>query len=324
MDVRILDLDGSLTVQRGLRSYRPVLHAAGDWGPRIRLACSFARFRRFERALAERLGTAADDTPWLTLYGSGDFHHVSLALVRRLIQPFNLLVIDNHPDWMTRLPFLHCGTWLYHASRLPLVRNVFHLGGDVDFDNSFRWLAPWRLLRSGRIAVFPAVRRYRAGAWDRVPHEPLRPAPDERLTHGRLATLLEQHREELERWPLYVSLDKDVMQTADAAVNWDSGHLDVEEVQTILDVFRDWSRDQLAGMDIVGDWSPVRLQGLFREVFHLTEHPDLSVTAGEARRRNERTNQMLLAAVGADLAAADANAADFRNWQRPALPATIR
>jgi hypothetical protein len=54
----------------------------------------------------------------------------------------------------------------------------------------------------------------------------------------------------------------------------------------------------MAGMDIVGDWSPVRLDGLFRRLFHLTEHPALSVTPGEARRRNERTNQMLLAAVG--------------------------
>jgi hypothetical protein len=299
MDLRILDLDGSLTTQRRLRDFAPALHRASDWAPRIRLACSFARFRRFERDLAERVGTPADETPALTLYGSGDFHHVSLALVRRLTRPFNLLVVDNHPDWMTHLPFLHCGTWLYHASRLPLVRNVYHLGGDVDFDNGFRWLAPWRLLLAGRITVFPAVRRYHTGAWERVPHQSLRPTPGARLTHDRLEELLWPHRAELQRWPLYISLDKDVLRTADAVVNWDSGHLDLEEVETILDVFREWSHDDMAGMDIVGDWSPVRLDGLFRHLFHLTEHPALSVTPGEARRRNERTNQMLLAAVGA-------------------------
>jgi hypothetical protein len=324
MDLRILDLDGSLTAQRGLRAYQPVIHAAGDWGPRIRLACSFSRFRHFERDLAERLGTPNDEMPWLTMYGSGDFHHVSLAFVRRVTRPFNLLVVDNHPDWMTRLPFLHCGTWLYHAARLPLVRNVYHLGGDVDFDNSFRWLAPWRLLRSGRISVFPAVRRYRGGAWDQVPHEPLRPAPDERLTHDRLEMLLQPHRDELEQWPLYVSLDKDVMQSREAVVNWDSGHLELEEVQTILDVFRDWSQDQLAGMDIVGDWSPVRLHGLFRRMFHLTEHPALSVTPGDARRCNERTNQMLLTASGAELQPTATAVADFDNWLRPAQSVRIR
>jgi hypothetical protein len=215
--------------------------------------------------------------------------------VRRLNRPFNLLVVDNHPDWMTKLPFLHCGTWLDHASRLPLVRNVYHVGGDVDFDNAFRWLAPWEQLRSGRITVFPAHRRFGGRAWDRVPHEPLRPAPDERLTAARLDELVDGHRADLKMWPLYVSLDKDVMRTADAVVNWDSGRLDLEEVQTVLDGFREAARDDLAGMDIVGDWSPVRVQGVFRQLLHLTEHPALTVTADEARCCNERTNEILLA-----------------------------
>jgi hypothetical protein len=136
--------------------------------------------------------------------------------------------------------------------------------------------------------------------------------------------LLQPRRDELERWPLYVSLDKDVMRTRDAVVNWDSGHLDLEEVQTILDVFRDWSQDQLAGMDIVGDWSPVRLHGLFRQMFHLTEHPALSVTPGDARRCNERTNQMLLAASGAEVQLADTAAADLGKWLRPAQAVPIR
>jgi hypothetical protein len=168
------------------------------------------------------------------------------------------------------------------------------------------------------------VRRYRGGAWDQVPHEPLRPAPDERLTHDRLEMLLQPHRDELEQWPLYVSLDKDVMQSREAVVNWDSGHLELEEVQTILDVFRDWSQDQLAGMDIVGDWSPVRLHGLFRRMFHLTEHPALSVTPGDARRCNERTNQMLLTASGAELQPTATAVADFDNWLRPAQSVRIR
>ncbi len=309
MDLRILDLDGSLTAQPGLRRHQPTIYPADDWGPRVRLACSFARFRSFERALAERFAAESDDTPQLTMYGSGDFHHVSLALVRRLTRPFNLLVVDNHPDWMTRLPFLHCGTWLYHASRLPLLQNIFHVGGDVDFDNSFRWLAPWRQLRSGRITVFPAIRRFRGAAWDRLRHDPLRPAPDERLTARRLETLLEPHRAELERWPLYVSLDKDVMRPTDAVVNWDSGHLDLEEVQTVLDVFRETAQERLAGMDIVGDWSPVRLHGLFRQLFHWTEHPALSVTPYAARHCNERTNEILLAAAGTEWRKADESVA---------------
>ena len=104
-------------------------------GTALRLACRFARFHAFE----EELGRYLDGRePALTFYGSGDLHHVSLALLRRFTTPFNLLLLDKHPDWMCGIPFLHCGTWLRHALRLPLLRRVFHVGGDLDFDNAWR------------------------------------------------------------------------------------------------------------------------------------------------------------------------------------------
>src|SRR5205823_5520334 len=134
-DVRILDLDGGVARQRRLAALASRTLPLGEWGPRLRLACGWRSFRRFEEALARAAGAPGDDRPGITFVGSGDFHHVSLALVRRLRRPCNLLVIDNHPDWMRGLPFLHCGTWLYHAARLPHVCRVFHVGGEVDFDN---------------------------------------------------------------------------------------------------------------------------------------------------------------------------------------------
>src|SRR5262249_4442998 len=141
MHFRILDLDGSVAQQRNLLNrYRPEVVQAHEWGPKIRLGCRFGRFRRFEQDLASQAGGAEDIPGLVTLCGSGDFHHVSLALLRRLPGPFNLLVLDNHPDWMRGVPFLHCGTWVYHAARLPQVRRVFHVGGDVDFDNYYRWM----------------------------------------------------------------------------------------------------------------------------------------------------------------------------------------
>jgi hypothetical protein len=298
MDVRILDLDGSVAAQFALRQCCQNVVAAPEWGPCLRLACRHGRFRRFEDELTRLTGSAADDAPHLTFYGSGDFHHVSLALVRRQRRPFNLLVLDNHPDWMRGVPFLHCGTWLRHAAALPHARTVFHLGGEVDFDNAYRWLAPWGSLRTGRVVAFPAVRRFRGRRWAGVPHEPLRPAPGERLTTERLERLLAPHRAELARWPLYVSLDKDVMGTADAVVNWDSGHLDLSEVRAALDVFCDAAGGRLAGADVTGDWSAVRVDGWFRRLFHLTMHPPLDVVPPFARQCNERTNLALLPHFG--------------------------
>lgn len=294
MHVRILDLDGALNQQHQLhRQYDPTVHDARAWGPKIRLGCAFGQFRCFERAADEMLHEDRPG-PALTFYGSGDFHHVSLALLRRLPGPFNLLVLDNHPDWMRAIPIMHCGTWLYHAARLPQVQRVFHLGGNVDFDNAFRWLAQWRLLRSGKITVLPGVRSFRGGRWDRVPNEPLRPDLHTPLSAMRLAWLLRSYRADLRRYPIYISLDKDVLLEQEAAVNWDSGKLTLAEVGQILGAFLDAADGELAGMDIVGDWSAVQTRGLLRWGLHVTEHPRLTVTPEEAAARNERTNLGLM------------------------------
>lgn len=298
MHLRLLDLDGSFALQNVLQTrFQPVVHEARSWGRRIRLGCGFRRFRLFEEALSI-LFQDEPATPPLTFYGSGDFHHVSLALVRRIQQPFNLLVLDNHPDWMRGIPLMHCGSWLHHAAQLPQVQNIFHVGGDVDFDNGFRWLAPWSLLRSGKIKVFPSVRTYQRGNWRDVPHAPVRPEPDEPTDADRLAELLAPHQFQLRRWPLYISLDKDVMVESDAVVNWDSGKLTLPEVSQVLQAFTQTAHGRLAGVDVVGDWSPVRLQGWMRRVLHWTEHPPLNIEALRAVRCNERTNLSLLNTLG--------------------------
>ena len=304
MHICILDLDGAVTAQQELvRRRRPQVVALQDWGPRIRIASSFAAYRRFEQACAERWSDHADG-PVLTLYGSGDFHHVTLALLRRLRKPFNLLILDKHPDWMRGIPFMHSGTWLNHAFKLPNLRSVFHIGGDLDFDNSFYWFAPWPQLRSGVVTVVPAVRSFTRGRWRDVPNRPLRESADRVMTGARLTALLTEAGADLARYPLYITLDKDLMRVDDAAVNWDSGCLQLSEVQSVLSGFVTACGGRLAGMDIVGDWSPVRVRGLMRHVLHWTEHPSLRVDPAEAAERNGRTNQVLIDTLRASLALA--------------------
>jgi hypothetical protein len=295
MQVRILDLDGALDTQAGVRSLPELIHwPLREWGPSVRLACSFGAFRRFEAALARWAGEEKETGPIFTCYGSGDFHHVSLALLRRLRTPCNVLVVDNHPDWMRGVPLLHCGTWLHHAARLPHVERVFHVGGDVDFDNGYRWLAPWPELRSGKITVFPAYRGFRRGHWQGVPNEPVRPGQQARVTLNGLEALLAPHAATLAARPLYISVDKDVLIPQDAIVNWDSGHLTLDELRTILEVFLRFSEGKLAGMDTTGDWSPVRVQGALRSILERTEHPELQVDPAQAAQCNERVNEVLL------------------------------
>jgi hypothetical protein len=295
MNFRVIDLDGSMDRQQEVLSrYRPSMASLRNWGPGIRMACSFARFRRFENALAAQCDSAADAPGTVTCYGSGDYHHVTLALLRRQPQPFNLLVLDNHPDWVRGVPFLHCGTWLAHACRLPWLYRVFHVGGDVDFDNHYRWMAPWSWLRNGKITVFPASRRFARGSWAAIANRPLRERRSQLLCADRLEELIRPIRSDLASRPLYVSLDKDVLKETEAVVNWDSGHLVLSEVQTLLTGFIRAAKGDLVGMDIVGDWSEVRMSGLLRRTLHLMEHPSSAVVASEAARCNERTNLRII------------------------------
>jgi hypothetical protein len=295
LPLRVLNLDGSITRQETVMSRcGPRVIPLSNWGPAIRMGCAFGQFRAFERALAMASGCEKDKTPMLTLYGSGDFHHVSLALLARQSAPCNLVVIDNHPDWMRGIPFLHCGTWVYHAARLGHVRQIIHIGGDVDFDNLYRFMAPWPELSQGRITVIPARRPFERWPWAKTGHAPLRTVPGERLTRERFEELLQPIAEDLRNCPLYISLDKDVLTTADALVNWDSGHLALAEVRAILRALVHISRGQLAGMDIVGDWSPVHVRGWLRRFLHLTEHPSLSIDLFDAARRNALTNLTLI------------------------------
>jgi hypothetical protein len=292
MQIRILDLDGAVAGQPGVRFQAQRVLPLRRWGPRLRIACGWGAFRRFERHLAQLAGESHDG-PTLTFVGSGDFHHVSLALVKRQPRPLNLLILDNHPDWMRRVPLLHCGTWAHHAARLPQVWRIFHVGGDVDFDNGYGWLAPWALLRCGKITVWPARRRFRGRGWARVPHAPLRDQPDTPATRAAIEERLAPFRADLADLPLYVSFDRDVLTAGEAAVNWDSGHLSKEEVLDVIEAFGSASAG-LAGVDVVGDRSAVRVRGTLRRLLHATEHPPLNEPPVEPWRLNQGLNLELI------------------------------
>jgi hypothetical protein len=168
------------------------------------------------------------------------------------------------------------------------------VGGDLDFDNAYRFLAPWPDLAEGKIKVLPALRQFKKGNWSRIVHEPLRGRPDVMATAERVRALLEADREDLAQYPLYISLDKDVLPASEAIVNWDSGFLAAPEIEVVLEAFLEACAGNLVGMDVVGDWSPVRARGLYRKFLHRTEHPSLTVDPAEAAAINERLNLRLI------------------------------
>ncbi len=293
MRLRVLDLDGSITSQeRLLRAFRPEVIDMRSAGPALRLGCRWSRFYRFEQRLDQVIERG--NSPTVHLLGSSDFHHLSLALLRRINQPFNLLVLDNQPDWARGVPMLHCGTWLHHAARLQNVRRVFHVGGDTNFDNWMRWLAPSDAIKAGKIVTIPAVRSLTNGFWKRNHHQPLRARPQAMLDGDRLEDVLWPYLDDLDRWPLYVTLDKSVLWLPESVANGAPGQLDLQELREVLQFFLKASGDEVVGMDIVGDWSEVQTRGYVQNLFHRWRRSKKSVDAEQARLCNEHTNTTLL------------------------------
>lgn len=295
MRVRVLDLDGGILAQeRLLRITRPEIADLHAWGMSLRGACRWSTFHRFERRLDRLLRGDDESEPTIHFLGSGDYHHLTLAMLRRLRQPCNLLVLDKHGDWMRGLPFLYCGGWLHHAAKLPNVRRIFHVGGDERFDRMWNWLAPTSLLRRGKIVMLPARRVFRAGFLRNVPHRSLRDVPELPLDRDRLEDLLWPHLDELDRYPLFISLDKDVLWLPESVVNGDSGVLELSEVQEILQFFMKAASNDVVGMDICGDWSAAPIHGWPIALLNRRRRSHGPTDAEEARLTNERTNLCLL------------------------------
>jgi hypothetical protein len=76
-----------------------------------------------------------------TLFGSGDFHHLSAVWLRQFHEPFTLLSFDNHPDWDIRPPNWSCGAWINRALENRRIESVA-VWGCGSFECNF----PWRFL----------------------------------------------------------------------------------------------------------------------------------------------------------------------------------
>lgn len=89
-----------------------------------------------ESAAAMRMRIAGLPLHAVHLLGSGDYHYVSLFWLERMETPFNLLLLDNHPDDQPPAfgdVLLSCGSWVEQARRLPALRGFRWIRREEDF-----------------------------------------------------------------------------------------------------------------------------------------------------------------------------------------------
>jgi len=203
---------------------------------------------------------AADFRPY-TLFGSGDFHHLSAVWQRQFHEPFTLLSFDNHPDWDIRPPHWSCGAWINRALENPLVESV-GIWGCANFECAL----PWRLLgnrraaRTHRLLVYPWKR-------DRV-HYALYLNP---LTEKTWQTQFHEWVEGRHEHKVYVTIDMDCLVPDEAVTNWENGRFTCDDLVWALRTLRE--KVEVIGGDLCGGWSRPAYATSFQKLAGWFDHP---------------------------------------------------
>ncbi|HET9375601.1 MAG TPA: hypothetical protein VFO40_11540 [Chthoniobacterales bacterium] len=235
MGSQIIDLDGAWPA--GTAAIPQILNCR-NWGPQLRY-CAPARI---VNAFWEEIGTKT--TPF-TLYGSGDFHHLTALWIRQVREPFILVSFDNHPDWDTRPPAWCCGTWMNRAlESAPISRAAIWGCANFELNPPHRWFANHVSLRSGRLEVWPWIERFGKSArrrWTGMNAENWR-SKFTQFVH----TLKGRH--------VYITVDFDCLTPNDAITDWEQGLFTVDDL--VWAIARIRLESLVVGGDICGAHSP--------------------------------------------------------------------
>ena len=242
-----------------------------QWGPQLRYSATPRLLDAFYESVQPELGA-------FTLFGSGDFHHLSALWLRNLSAPVTLVSFDNHPDWDVRPPDWGCGGWINRALELPHVTRACVWGcGNFELNWPHRLFGNQEALAAGRLQVFPWRERLNRAArkrWTALAYDNWRAA------FSRFAQTLAGQR-------VYITVDLDCLRSGEAVTNWEAGLFTAGDVAWALDELH--AVADVVGGDLCGAWSVPRHVRLKQWLSSRLDHPRLPrVDPLQAARLNER------------------------------------
>ena len=152
---------------------------------------------------------------------TGDYHYLSKLWTDRISEPFTLVVLDHHPDMQAPMfgELLSCGSWVRVAlEQNPMLKQVCLIGVDDKLQ--------------GEVEGFP----------DKVTF-----IGESELVRTPMPQLLERISID---YPVYISIDKDVMSVNECSTNWDQGSMNWKQLTALLTYM---FKHQVLGIDICGE-----------------------------------------------------------------------
>ncbi|WP_245256525.1 arginase family protein [Bartonella tamiae] len=218
-----------------------------SWQDTIRFSTTYKNFQRLETSLDVHL----PKNYGVIFLGSGDYHHVSHLLIKRMKKdlnkkPLTIIVIDNHPDNM-RFPFgIHCGSWVSHTAALPYVKHIHVVGitsNDIGIKHS--WENRLTPLLKSKLTYWSIGVNVKWAKLIGLKNAFQSFADIDTLMSAFISS---QYNQET---PIYLSIDKDALSPACIRTNWDQGKMQTHHLTDLITTFG----KRLIGGDITGEVS---------------------------------------------------------------------
>lgn len=285
---RILDFDSSVTGQKDLlakynqpgRSLQII--DLLEYGPAARLWIG----KQHAQELCEKI--PSDGKNKITLYGSGDFHHISTLLMDKFEEDFCAVIFDMHPDLDNTFPKFSCGSWVNLIARKPSIKKIVMIGPsseDLSFPHNMTF--NFSYFKDGRVEIYPFYHEPSITASGRIVWDNLRDKDIKQFMAGIISRLPSKN--------IYISIDKDCLKRDYAVTNWEEGPITLDWLLDALRVLRD--NANIIGMDITGDYSPITSDSMIKRICAAWDHPGQyarKMSREEITRINEATNLKIL------------------------------
>ena len=303
LKLRVVDLDGSLPDQKcfasRLANGRAKIAKARDLGPGLRVMTSRKEMARFCDRLDVSFGKVrkSENDTEVYFYGSGDYHHLTAALIARTSEPITVIHFDNHPDWCSVPSFSNCGGWVNRALALPNVQRVITIGPcSADLVRPELQTANLSAIANGRLEVFP-WRAAPSRVWRRYPDTVCGRYVSGEIRWRNLADecwngFLDELTDRLPETALWITIDKDVLSSDEATTNWDQGQMSLDQILGGLE--RLAASRRIAGIDVCGEYSEPKYQHRIRAALANFDNPPRKPPGNDELALNARGNARLL------------------------------
>lgn len=176
-----------------------------------------------ENALKNLIEKCGNSLNGIHFLDNGNYHYLTKLWTNYINENFDLIVFDNHPDMQQPIfsELLSCGGWL----KIVLEQNVYV--GNVLIIGVADKLITDEILHTKKLSIIAKNNLHNL--------------------QKNLCTFLEQKKDK----PIYISIDKDVLNKTDAVTNWDNGSLALNELLKSIDII--CKKRRIIGVDICGE-----------------------------------------------------------------------